>query len=363
MILDRREFIADVSAAALGSVICGKVGRAEEPSRVVSAASAGNLPRWRGFNLLAKFNAARPRPFKEEDFAVIAEWGFDFVRLPLNYRCWSSPADWRRMDEAQLVDIDKAVEYGRKYGVHVNLNFHRAPGYATNSPDEKMSLWKDEEAQEACAWQWGRFAGRYKGVPSSRLSFNLINEPHDVSEEVCARVCQRLIAAIREVDAERLIIADGVNWATRPILTLADANVAQSMHVYDPMQVTHYRASWVAASMHWPVPRWPLKVREGDVWDRERLRKERVPAWKALQAKGVGVHVGEFGCFNRTPHAVALAWLEDVLSIFRQNGWGWALWNLEGGFGVLESGRSDVSYEDCKGRKLDRVMLETLRGG
>ena len=75
----------------------------------------------------------------------------------------------------------------------------------------------------------------------------------------------------------------------------------------------------------------------------------------------MGIHVGEWGAHNRTPHAVALAWMRDELDLWREAGWGWALWNLRGSFGVLDSGREDVAYEDFKGHKLDRKMLEVLR--
>jgi len=37
------------------------------------------------------------------------------------------------------------------------------------------------------------------------------------------------------------------------------------------------------------------------------------------------------------------------------------MWNLRGPFGVLDSERQDVAYEDFKGHKLDRKMLELLR--
>lgn len=72
------------------------------------------LPRWRGFNLLEKFLASREgntaeattdgnygrlEPYREDDFRWIADWGFDFVRLPLSYLCWSGPGRYREMDE------------------------------------------------------------------------------------------------------------------------------------------------------------------------------------------------------------------------------------------------------------------------
>ena len=79
--------------------------------------------------------------------------------------------------------------------------------------------------------------------------------------------------------------------------------------------------------------------------------------------EGVGVHVGEWGCYIRTPHDVCLAWMGDQLSLWKEAGWGWSMWNLRGTFGILDSVRSDVAYEDFRGHKLDRRMLELLLAG
>jgi endoglucanase len=58
---------------------------------------------------------------------------------------------------------------------------------------------------------------------------------------------------------------------------------------------------------------------------------------------------------------VVLAWMKDYLNLWRNAGWGWALWNLHGSFGVLDSGRTDVQYEPFRGHRLDRQMLDLLR--
>jgi endoglucanase len=91
------------------------------------------------------------------------------------------------------------------------------------------------------------------------------------------------------------------------------------------------------------------------------LAKDRIRPWKQLEQKGVGVHVGEWGAFNRTPHKVVLAWVRGCLALWKEAGWGWALWNLHSGFGVLDRQRSEVEYEDFCGYKLDRQMPEVLR--
>jgi endoglucanase len=309
---------------------------------------------------LEKFTAEQNAPFRETDFAWIAEWGFDFVRLPLSYRCWADAFDWRTLREEPLKEIDDAVAFGRKHGIHVNLNFHRAPGYCVNPPLEPLDLWSDEEALEACAFHWAHFARRYKGIPHTQVSFDLLNEPAEIPEATYARVVQHLVAAIRAEDPDRVIIADGLRWGTVPVHSLADLGIGQSTRGYDPVGISHYKASWVHGSDQWPEPTWPLNASESDRWDKERLRKERIAPWKALEQQGVGVHVGEWGAFQYTPHKVVLAWMQDYLELWKEAGWGWALWNFRGSFGVLDSNRTDVKYESYRGHRLDREMLELL---
>ena len=53
--------------------------------------------------------------------------------------------------------------------------------------------------------------------------------------------------------------------------------------------------------------------------------------------------------------------MHDCLVLWKEAGWGWALWNFRGSFGILDSGRSDVDYEQFRGHKLDGAMLDLLQ--
>jgi hypothetical protein len=443
-------------------------------------------------------------PFSEEDFRLIAGLGFNFVRLPLDYRLWIQGSDWERIDAAAFAAVDLAVSWGIRYGLHVCLNLHRAPGYCVNPPVEPRDLFSDAGAQRACALHWAFIARRYRGIPNRNLSFNLLNEPGDVDAAAYARVVASLCAAIRREDPNRLIIADGLSWGTVPCRELLGLGVAQATRGYQPMALTHYRSDWVEGADTWPVPSWPplpvgaylygpvqdalagplviagpfpsrtrLRVRvlqvpslarlrvkadgavvlnrifrpgpgrgEWEIWqnlydldvtadipagtraleienaegdwlafgeiaflpagslhetllvpgDREWGRRQKpvradladpvhpftpvdpdagagaallwerwIEPFVELERTGVGVVVGEFGAHRFTPHAVVLAWMRDCLENWKRAGWGWALWNFRGDFGVLDSNRSDVSYERWKGHLLDREMLELLQ--
>jgi aryl-phospho-beta-D-glucosidase BglC (GH1 family) len=495
--------------------------RANVPSFAI-ADKASNLPvptaeklpsSWKGFNLLNMFymgGSDTDSRFNEEDFKIIAEWGFNFVRIPMDYRIWIKANNWNNINEAAIKRIDRAVEYGIKYDIHVCLNFHRAPGYTVASPPEKTVLWTQAGPQEAFARMWGYFAERYKNIPNEYLSFNLVNEPPDIDETVYAAVMGKAAAAIRAQDPGRLIIADGLAWGRKPSNMIKELGIAQASRGYEPFALTHYKAEWVEGSQDFPPPSWPavlmprylyspskrdvpwsmyriehefngayyldvnvgvvshearlvvkadggtiydrlfrsaagagewttvvyqkewniyqnifnknyrieipagtklltLELTEGDwmtvndmkftpaagtgrafsltptgadwgtvippvkinadgrialesayMHNREWLREHFKP-WEDLVKSGGGAMIGEWGAHNKTSHDVVLAWMEDNLQVFNEAGMGWALWNLNGSFGVLNSGRAGVNYENFNRYKLDRKMLELLQ--
>lgn len=232
-------------------------------------ATAAILPPWTGFNLPYRMRRApkegpHNRPFTEAPIRLLASLGFNFVRLPMDYRNWIRGDDWAVIDETSpvLAEIDRMIEWGGTYGVHVMLNFHTAPGYCvTEAWADGDRLWTDPEAQRVCAVHWAFFARRYKGVPNRRLSFNLWNEPLRTDAETHARVVGLVVAAIRAEDPERLIVCDGLNFAPMP--ELIDLGVAQAARGYAPSRVTHYKASWVDGSDRWPKPVWPRPVVHG----------------------------------------------------------------------------------------------------
>jgi len=343
------------------------------------------IPRWRGFNLLDYFQALGDRRankvISEDDCNMIRDFGFDMVRLPMDYWFWNKtnwretrriePDDLCAIDEAFLENIDKSIERLNERGIHASINLHRAPGYCVNNPErESCSLWKDKIAEDAFAFHWDMFAKRYKNIPNEKLSFNLINEsPNAAPEgdekrmtaEDYRRVMTKATDAIRAISPDRMIIIDGLNYGNIVCEEMVPSKVAQSVHAYTPFELTHYRASWGDTNSSFPDPAWPSYRANGQVnWDRKRLEQHYAP-WGELVKRNVGVHCGELGCYSRTPHVVMLAWLADTLDILTSLDIGYAVWEFRGSFGILNSQRADVEYEDYHGQKLDRKMLEVLQ--
>ena len=375
--MKRRSFIATTA----GSITAGMFGKAA----FSFAPPPNKLPKWRGFNLLDFFNPdpSNPRkPTPDEHFKWMRDWGFDFVRVPIAYPVYLdidrakniTVDDVYRLDQKMLDRIDVLVRNATKNNLHVSLNLHRAPGYCVNAGfNEPYNLWKDAAAQEAFNFHWNMWAKRYRGESKDKISFDLVNEPsmrEDMNDQhskrttvpgdVYRKVVMGAMDVIRKENNDRIIIADGNDVGAKVIPEITDLDVGQSCRGYHPGIISHYKAPWAMKDVdNLPEPKWPGQV-GNQYLSREMLEKFYEP-WIKLVNSGVGVHCGECGCWNKTPHGVFLAWFGDVLDILTSNGIGYALWEFSGSFGVLNSGRTDVEYKDWYGEKLDGKLLELLQ--
>jgi endoglucanase len=185
--IDRRDFVKNTAtvgaAVALTGNLAFALGKSEPPKN--------RLPRWKGFNLLDYFspvpgNDGDSSRTTEDDFRWMADWGFDFVRLPMAYPRYLAfdrskqitNGDFYKIDQQVVDEIEQLVTMANKHGLHVSLNLHRAPGYCINAGFfEPFNLWKDKEAQDAFNFHWGMWAERFKNFSREKLSFDLLNEP------------------------------------------------------------------------------------------------------------------------------------------------------------------------------------------
>ncbi len=380
--IGRRMFLRNSTLAATGMALAGTKVFPVPPQEVKN-----RLPRWKGFNLLDLFSPNPPRNpdsnrTTEEDLKWMEDWGFDFVRIPMAYPRYLSfdrTRDIRKdeicnFDEKVLEEIDNLILMANRHNLHVSLNLHRGPGYCINAGfHEPFNLWKDREAQEAFYSHWTMWAERYKDIPAEKLSFDLLNEPAYIEDmndqfarkgpvpgDIYRKIAKEASEAIWKPYPGRLVVADGNSGGSNVIPELADLNIAQSCRAYYPHYVSHFQASWVWKNpSDAPVPVWPGII-DGKKFGREQLEEFYKP-WTDLIKKGVGVHCGEGGCYNKTPHPVFLAWFEDILDILKSNGIGIALWNFRGDFGILDSRRNDIAYTDWHGHKLDSKLLDLLK--
>jgi endoglucanase len=378
--MNRRSFIKGTAVLTAGLSLAEKAALAG-----LRTGSPNKLPKWKGFNVLDFFSPdATParRPTTEEHFGWMKDWGFDFIRVPIAYPHYLkfdrsrniTPEEVYHIDQEKIEEIAALVAMAHKYDMHVSLNLHRAPGYCINAGfHEPYNLWIDQQAQDAFYFHWGLWAKRYKDESSKRISFDLLNEPsmrddmndqHSPSRAVPGDLYRKVAKTAAEVihkqNAGHLVIADGNQVGNTIIPEIMDLDIAQSCRGYYPHAISHYKAPWANKDPeHLPEPKWPGQV--GDQFLSRPMLEAYYKPWIEAVQKGIGVHCGECGCWNKTPHAVFMSWFGDVLDILSAGQIGFAVWNFIGDFGVLDSGREDTVFEDWHGHKLDRQFLELLR--
>lgn len=378
--VSRRDFIRTTGLATAGLGIAGTL-----PFKASAQKNRNKIPRWKGFNLLDWFSpvAGRGNTMTTiEELKWMADWGFNFIRLPMAYPRFITylqgknvtPEDIYNINFAEVEKVRNLAEKAISLGLHVSLNLHRAPGFCVNAGfNEPYNLWQDEAAQEAFYHHWQMWAKTFKDIAPGKISFDLVNEPctrADMNDQYSARgpipgelyrkVAKKAFETIRGQNPGHLVVADGNDVGSAVIPEITDLDIAQSCRGYFPHYVSHYRASWVWKNPdEAPVPVWPGTI-DGKHFGRETLEEFYKP-WIELKNKGVGVHCGECGCYNLTPHNVFLSWFGDVLDILTENGIGYALWNFRGDFGIMDSGRKDIEYKDWYGHKLDTGLLDLLK--
>ncbi len=335
--------------------------------------------RYRGFNLInmlcsedSAFSHISPiKKFSEEDFKLISEWGFNFVRLPLSYRLWSSADAPYKVDEEKIKPLDQALEYADKYNLFVSICLHRIPGFCVNDDEpikEPFDLWKDSEALSAADFQWSFLSERYNNISDEHLSFNLINEPHwSVSAANIATVTERLVKAVRNISPSRPILIDGNhNGNVPPIesMLIGENNIGYSCRGYKPTNITHYGVDWMKCAA---PPIWPDGGIEAmcscDLKYGPKEMEEHFDMWAALgEVFNVGIICGELGCVCNTPHSMMIKWLNDLMQTLKKRNIGYALWNFKSSnFGLVNNSRTDAVMKKYGDYYVDEELLHLLQ--
>ena len=248
----------------------------------------------------------------EYDFDVLKQMGINLVRLPFYFRNLQNEAgEWIR-DANGNIDfspLDRIVKMASERGIYVLLDLHGAPGSQSleshTGRKDYNRLFENSLEGEAYRVQtielWKALAAHYKDEPMI-AGYDLLNEPVGApSSEVLKNLYNRLYQAVREIDANHMLVMEGIwDWDTLPVpASMNWTNVMYQFHFY-------YFGFDENVDAH------------------KAYIDQKIADSQVKQASyNVPVMIGEFSAFSQKE-----SW-EYYLSQFKAQGWSWAPWNYK----------------------------------
>lgn len=204
------------------------------------------------------------------DILRLSELGYNSVRIPLHYELFLSDEQRIQWKEEGFRLLDRCLEWCEEAGIYAFLDLHAAPGGQTghnidDSADDIPHLFMENEYQEKCIALWVKLAERYRDRESVG-GFDLLNEPiapprvqdFDYLIPELSGFYERLVKAIREVDAYHMLSIEGAHWATdtRIFRCKYDDNMVLHFHRYAVMPDTRCLQEYIDVAKHLNVPLW-----------------------------------------------------------------------------------------------------------
>lgn len=271
----------------------------------------------------------------EEDFKKVSEWGFDHVRIPVDYNLFQKE-DGSFMEKGFSL-LDHAFELCEKYHLKAVLDLHKTAGFSFDKAEGEDGLFTSESYQERFYRLWEEFAGRYGGHPD-RIFFELLNEVTDEDYlEAWKRIAAECIRRIRTKAPDTYILIGSYhNNGVAEVEALdapQDEKVIYNVHCYDPVKYTHQGAAWAA---DWIDLEDRFTFEEMDV-DENYFEKLFSIAVEKAEKNNTGLYCGEYGTIDIIPGEDALKWYQAIHSVFEKYGIARSVWNYkEMDFGLID---------------------------
>lgn len=314
------------------------------------------------------------------DFERIKSWGFDHVRLPVDYfNLFEGPALQPVETIASL--LDDAITGLTAIGLDVILDLHKCPGHDFLAGcSHAQEFFTSSTKREECKRVWQYLAERY--ASRRGVSFELLNEPVAEDSLLWDKVKDELAQHIRHFAPDTPLVIGSNRWNSPSEFTqltpLADdPNVVYSFHFYTPVLFTHQQAPWISGDvfkLRRPYPgdysiapgtQHRLQLDPGR-WDRERMQQELEPVFRFRDKYRVEVACNEFGVFVGGADRVSqMNWMRDFVSVLLEHGIGYSYWNYKNlDFGLVSRGeRAYAEYSQYMNpERVDEQLVDLLRG-
>ena len=167
---------------------------------------------WRGVNLGGWFSQcdySRERLdhfITEKDLDVIAGWGLDHVRVPMDYNVLETEDG--KFSEEGFERIRRVTEQCGERGLRVVLDLHKTVGFSFDSEEQEEGFFTSPEYQERFWRLWEELSRAF--CDPDRIAFEMLNEVTDREwSDAWNRIAAECIVRIRKNAPKSLILLGG----------------------------------------------------------------------------------------------------------------------------------------------------------
>jgi endoglucanase len=341
------------------------------------ASGSDRIPFSRGVNLTGWFQAGNVEQiqftrYTKLDFEQIKGLGCDVIRLPINLHYMTKGAPDYTIEPLFYSFLDEVIEWVEDLQLYLILDNHTFDPATNTDPNVGNILLK----------VWPQIAQHYKDR-SEYILYEVLNEPHGITDAAWNSIQQQVVNAIRETDTVHYIVIGPAGWNSYNYLDdmsgYHDSKLIYTFHFYDPFIFTHQGASWVEPSMaplngvpfpykYCCMPDFPSSLKgtwiesafndyqhTGTIASVQSLLNIAV-AFK--NSHNVPLYCGEFGVYipnSRNEHRIY--WYYVVRKYLEEHGIPWTTWDYHGGFGLFEAGAGGMFEHDLNTSLLDTLGL------
>ena len=316
-----------------------------------------NIPFTRGVNLSMWFEAASVRhvnftKFTKQDLVDIKNLGCDVIRLPIKLSNMTDGEPDYTIDPLFYSYLDQVVDWTEELGLQLIFDNH------------PINVPTDPSVIDILIPIWTQMARHYQDR-SNLIYYEVLNEPHGLSDATWNGIQKEVIDAIRTVDQTHAIIVGATQWNSynnlKHMPVYADDNLIYTFHFYDPMLFTHqgtYSTKWPSASLSgvpfpydasrmperppdfipgtWAWDRWENYPHEGTI---EYVNGLIDIAADFQRTRNVQLLCGEFGVYMpKSYNEDRVRWYGVVRRHLEENGIAWTMWDYKGPFHIFEKG-------------------------
>lgn len=276
------------------------------------------------------------QPIKPEYIKMIAEAGFNSVRLNITWSVHSSKTPPYTIEPAFFNRVDSIVNLCLQNGLAVSIDMHYYP-YINMGEDKSISF---DDNIKRFYLLWEQIAEHYKNYPPE-VYFDILNEPNmEMGAQLWNEIIAKSVKLIRKTNPGRTLLIGtpnlGQSW-TIGLLELPkdDWNLIVQIHYYMPHLFTHQGLAYAQAASS-----------KGTQWMGTPEEKKPIISdfnfcvkWSKTNYRPI--NLGEFGVVESADMDSQARYLSFIRELADKHGFSFHVWGFREIFRVFdeESGK------------------------